>query len=125
MMSTWNTSWRLVWHDPKNYLLNALMWTGVHAFPLLPGLVIRQIFNALTGEATLRWDYWALLALLVGIGVGRLTWLLLSVWVYVPFRFRIDGTLRQNMMSAVLAKPGAAALPNSPGENAGLKHPRA
>ena len=56
MMSTWNTSWRLVWQDPKEYLLNALMWTGVQTFPLLPGLVIRQIFNAMTGEATLRWD---------------------------------------------------------------------
>ena len=29
---------------------------------------------------------------------------------------RVDGTLRQNMMTSVLEKPGAAALPSSPGE---------
>ena len=71
MMNTFETSWHLVWQNPKQYLLNAFMWAGVHSLPLLPGLVIRQIFNYLTGDATLSWDYWALLALLVGIGVGR------------------------------------------------------
>jgi ATP-binding cassette subfamily B protein len=115
-MNTWQTSWRLVWMHPPRYLLNALLWAGVHSLPLVPGLIIRQLFNRLTDGAGLGWDFWTLIALLVGVGVGRLIWLLISVAAYVPLRFKIDGTLRQNMMAAVLAKPGAAALPNSPGE---------
>ncbi len=115
-MNTWQTSWRLVWMHPPQYLLNALLWTGVHTLPLVPGLIIRQLFNRLTDGATLGWDYQTLIALLVGVGVGRLIWLLISVTAYVPLRFQVDGTLRQNMMAAVLSKPGAAALPSSPGE---------
>ncbi len=115
-LTTWQMSWRLVWMHPPMYLLNALLWAGVHSLPLVPGLIIRQLFNQLTDGATLGWNYWSLIALLVGVGVGRLVWLLISVTAYVPLRFKIDGTLRNNMMTAVLEKPGAAALPNSPGE---------
>ena len=115
-LNTWQISWRLVWLDRARYLLNAGLWVGVHAFPLLPGLVTKLIFDRLTGNAGLDRGFWLLIALLVGIGVGRLGWLMLSVYHYVPLRSVIDGILRQNMMSAVLGKPGASALPSSPGE---------
>ena len=78
-MNTWQTSWRPVWLHPPQYLLNAVLWAGVHTLPLVPGLIIRQLFNRLTDGATLGWDYWTLIALLVGVGVGRLIWLLISV----------------------------------------------
>lgn len=115
-MNTWKLSWRLVALYPKAYSVNAVIWIGVHTLPLLPGLVIKGIFDRMSGDTGLEDGFWVLIALLVGIGVGRLIWLLISLLAYIPFRSVIDGTLRLNMMEAVLSKPGAAALPNSPGE---------
>ncbi|MCB0132513.1 MAG: hypothetical protein KDD78_16745, partial [Caldilineaceae bacterium] len=67
-LNTWQISWRLVWLDRAHYLLNAGLWVGVHAFPLLPGLVTKLIFDRLTGNAGLDRGFWLLIALLVGIG---------------------------------------------------------
>ena len=115
-MNTWKISWRLVGLFPGMYAVTAAIWIGVHLLPLLPGLVIKRIFDILTQDAGLDRSFWVLIALLVGIGVGRFIWLMMSLLPYIPFRARMDGTLRLNMMDAVLNKPGAAALPSSPGE---------
>ena len=113
-MNTWKISWRLVGLFPGMYAVTAAIWIGVHLLPLLPGLVIKRIFDILTQDAGLDRSFWVLIALLVGIGVGRFIWLMMSLLPYIPFRARMDGTLRLNMMDAVLNKPGAAALPSSP-----------
>ena len=116
MMNTWQASWRLVGLYPRRYIINACIWTVLHLLPLLPGLVIKAIFDRLVPGATLDSTFWMLIALLVGIGIGRLAWLEFALLYYVPFRFQIIGTLRENMLAAVMEKPGAAALPRSPGE---------
>lgn len=115
-MNTWQASWRLIGLYPRQYVKNSLIWTVLHLLPLLPGLVIKAVFDRLVPGATLDSTFWMLIALLVGIGVGRLAWLEFSLLHYVPFRFQITGTLRENMLAAVMEKPGASALPRSPGE---------
>ena len=115
-MNTFQASWRLAMNQPKSYLINSLMWTGVHTLPLVPGLLIRQLFNQLTEDAVIDWSFWTLIALVVGVGIGRLAMLMSSLLVYIPFRTRIEGTLQHNMLDAILRKPGAAALPGSAGE---------
>jgi len=115
-MNTWQASWRLVMLQPRQYLLASLLWAGVHLAPLLPGLITRELFNQLTGGAGLDTTYWILIGLLVGIGAGRLGMLMAAVLAYVPFRFNIDATLRQNMLGAILSRPGAAAIDGSAGE---------
>jgi ATP-binding cassette subfamily B protein len=98
------------------YAANVLTWGGVHLGPLLPGLLTRQIFNKLTGDAAVAWNLWSLIALLTAVGIGRFMTIFLANAVYASFRITIEGALRQNMMAAILRKPGAMALPNSAGE---------
>lgn len=115
-MNTWQASLQLIRHRPPLYILNGFLWCGVHLWPLVPGLIIREIFNALTGETAVGWNVWTLVAFLVAYGFARFANMYLGLFAYVPYRNYIMGTLRLNMLSAILRHPGAASLPNSPGE---------
>ncbi len=115
-MNTWQASYRIIQNYPGRYWLNALLWGTLALSTLLPGLIIRAIFDKLSGEAAVGWSIGTLLALLLSIGVARFANLMLAFLVYVAFRHRVSGLLRVNMLREILRHPGAAALPNSPGE---------
>lgn len=115
-LTTWQATGKLIGLRPWLFLVNALAWGVIHASMLLPGLVIRQVLDRLTGTATVDWGLWTLIALLVGIGAGRFVVLMLGVATYLPFRFTMEGILRLNLLRYILRRPGAAALPGSPGE---------
>ncbi len=115
-MNTWQISYRLLRNQPWAYAINALAWGIFHALPLLPALFTRSILNKLTGDAAVSWSIGTLLALLVGIGLARFALLMGNFLIYIRFRNHLTGSLRINMLQAILRQPGAAALPNSPGE---------
>lgn len=115
-MSTWTASWTLLGHRRTRYLINVFMWALIMTTPLLPGLVTREIFNSITGDAPAIFGFWTLIVIMAAIGIGRFGLILASVAVFIPFRFLISGTLKLNLMKHILRKPGAVALPNSAGE---------
>ncbi|MDQ3541324.1 MAG: ABC transporter ATP-binding protein/permease [Chloroflexota bacterium] len=90
--------------------------TLFYLVPLLPGLIVREFFNALTDESTARFGIWTLLALLVGVGAGRMSGLILATLCEVTFNQYVEALLRKNMLRRVLERPGARAVPISPGE---------
>jgi len=115
-MNTIHAVTRLISQQKMSYLINVTLWAAIQLSYLVPGLITREVFNLLEGIDSVGWNIWTLLALLVGMGVGRFTLIMAGIWCFVPFITRVEGTLRQNLMAQVLHKPGAAALPNSPGE---------
>ena len=115
-MNTWQASIALIKHWPKMYYLNGVIWGGLHLSMLLPGLVTAWIFDLLSGDASVGWNLPTLIGFMVGIGIGRFVVLVLGIFAYAPFQNRLAGAMRQNMMRHILTRPGAAALPNSPGE---------
>ncbi|MEZ4861755.1 MAG: ABC transporter ATP-binding protein [Caldilineaceae bacterium] len=115
-MNTWQACYRLLTQMRSAYLLNVALWATFQLTPLLPGLITKQILDRLTGNATVGWTIGTLLALLIGLGLARFANMLIGFLAYIKFRHRITGTLRLNMLQEILRHPGAAALPNSPGE---------
>ena len=115
-MGIWQTTVRLIRHRPWLYALNVLLWSTMHVTALVPGLIAREILNKVSGHAAVDWDLWVLCALLVGMGVARFANIFIGLIAYIPFRFTVRGTLMLNMMKHILRKPGARALPDSPGE---------
>lgn len=115
-MNIWQAGAGLIKDRPKLYILNALAWTAIHAVPLLPGLVTREIFNTLSGEATVDLGLWGLVALLVGIAVAQISFIFTGIFVYTTWRVVLGGVLRLNMLARILNLPGAKSLPNSAGE---------
>jgi ATP-binding cassette subfamily B protein len=115
-MNVWQATWHVIRHWPTQYALALLAWTSIRFAPLLPGLVTREILDTLSGETAAGSNIWTLLALLVGIALGRMALLVAGQAAWVPFYFETAGFLQMNMLSHILSRPGARALPGTPGE---------
>lgn len=115
-MNTWAYLWRLITYRPWLYAANILLWIGVHASPILPGLITRMFFDHLTGTNLVAGGMWAIVALLGASVVGRCTVIGLGFLTSITSRNNMAGLLRRNMLERILEMPGAAALSESPGE---------
>ena len=115
-LSTYGLTFRLVMMEFRVYLLNAVAWLVMFVVPLLIGLVVRAIFNDLTGEAPARIGLWGLLALIAGLTLGRVVAILTGIWANATVLNKSSGRVRRNLLERVLARPGANALPGSSGE---------
>jgi ATP-binding cassette, subfamily B, bacterial len=83
---------------------------------LVPGYAIHQFFNVLAGDAAVGWTLWTLVAALVGAEAARSLGMLGLIRTNVPFFVHSLALIRKNMLSHILRRPGARALPDSPGE---------
>ncbi len=113
----WRTLWQLARFRPGLYALLALLEVLFFGFfPQITGLLIRAIFDNLSGAATTGVDVWGLIALLVATALGRSVAIFFDVVVYFQFRYHVAALLRKNLFEHILDRPGARAVPGSPGE---------
>lgn len=115
-MSTLRFVWALITYKPWLYLANILLWTAVHASPVLPGLITRAFFDRLTGVGSAQFDLGTLAVLLVAAVLGRILFIGFGFYTSMTNRFYMAGLLRRNLLARILERPGAAALSESPGE---------
>lgn len=109
--------WRLARFRPGLYLLNGLLTSILfYLFPLVPGLLVRQLFDRLTGAAPVQMGVWGLCALLVGTATARFMLTLGSIATDLTQFFAVGALVRKNLLAQVLQQPGARVLPASPGE---------
>lgn len=112
----WWFYWRLIRFVPWIYALNLSAIIAVLMLDLAPGLLAREFFNTLSGQARAGLDLWTLTALLVMTGVGQVLFLLVLPMTNTTFVFTAGALLRKNLLARVLERPGARALPASSGE---------
>jgi ATP-binding cassette subfamily B protein len=115
-MTTFQYLKGLIMYKPFRYFINALAWTIIYLAPIAPGLITKAFFDTLTGNATLKFGVWGLIALLIGAALGRILLIVFGFITDVHFRFRMGMLLRRNLLEHVLKQPGAQAIPVSPGE---------
>ncbi|WP_248925784.1 ABC transporter ATP-binding protein [Paenibacillus hamazuiensis] len=115
-MSTFTFLIRMISYRPLLYWLNATAWSLIYLAPILPGLVTKRFFDTLSGDAPATLSVWTLIALLLASALVRVVLIIFGFLTDVNFRQRIGGLLRRNLLSHVLKKPGARAIPGSPGE---------
>ncbi len=115
--STWWYIWQLTKYKPWIYGAFGLMEILIFGvFPQLSGFVIQAIFNQLTGEAQAGFTLWTLAAFLVAIAIGRGAAFFTDVLLYFTFQYNVTALLRRNIFDTILRRPGARAVPESPGE---------
>jgi len=108
---------RLARYRPAVFVTSGLLVGGAfYLFPLVPGLVIQQIFNGLTGNAPAALNLWGLLALLVGSVLARIIALFGGVSAEVTLKQVSSALMHQNVFEYILHRPGARSLPASAGE---------
>src|SRR5918998_200717 len=115
-MKTWQFLWELLRYRRGLYLFNCLMITMFFLLEMLPVLVAREFFNNLTGDAPVRFGMLPLMVVLVMSAVARVAFLFGAMLSNTTFRFTVGALLRRNLFERILERPGARAVPQSPGE---------
>lgn len=115
-MKTWQIILKAVGYVPWLWVGNLIGITGIFLSFQVAGLMTREFFNMLTGEAPARFGYWTIIAFLAGGGIARIASIYLTVGTNIPLMYRIAALLQKNILGRILSLPGARALDQSPGE---------
>jgi ATP-binding cassette subfamily B protein len=116
-LKTYSYIWELIRFRPWLYLaLGVLEILFFGVFPQLVAWITRSFFDTLTGEAQASVGVWGLIALLMAIAVARVAAIFGDVAVYFTFMYTVAALLRKNLFEHILRRPGARAVPGSPGE---------
>ncbi|HEV7662278.1 MAG TPA: ABC transporter ATP-binding protein [Chloroflexota bacterium] len=116
-MSTWRAIAAMARFKPWLYISSGLLASGVfYVFPLVPGIVIRDFIDRLTGGATVGFDLWVPLAVLCGVAILRAVMQLIGVAVERGLQMVVAALLQRNALDHILRQPGAQPLPASTGE---------
>ncbi|KAA3663274.1 MAG: ABC transporter ATP-binding protein [Chloroflexi bacterium] len=113
---TWKFVWSLIRFRQPQHTFNLIsLLVPMIAMIGMP-LIIRAYLNMLSGSAPVAFNLWTLLALLVVFVMSHMG----AVWgifrMNRPFMLHNHALLHKNMMQRILERPGANALPESPGE---------
>ena len=109
-VSGWKFLWRMMRYTPKLYLIDSIFWILIMGLPAVPGLIIREFFDTLTGESQLGFSPWALIALLLATGLGRIIVLFAGRFTKTQHRFTMSSLLRRNLLERILNRPGAQPM---------------
>ena len=108
---------RLVRSRPLLYvtliILRSLIFSGA---PIVTGLIIRAFFDRLTGGAPAGLSLPTLAALLVGTAFARSAFIFADITAHFTWMLSSSTLLRRNLFDRILERPGAQAVPGSPGE---------
>jgi ATP-binding cassette subfamily B protein len=112
----WKIIWKLIRFSPGVWWLFfacvVLKELSGHVF----GLALREFFNLLSTPSTARFGLWTIIAVLFAHGIFAALMDISSGFSSVLFQTNSLTLLRHNMLAHILKQPGAAALPDSPGE---------
>src|SRR5712692_6021810 len=115
-MKTFQFMWRMIRYRPWLYLFDAILWTLIHLAPVVPGLIAQSFFNNLPKDSHLSSGLWTLIALFIMTALARVMLVFGGILVDSLHRFTMSALLRRNLLERILERPGARAVPGSPGE---------
>jgi len=116
-MKPWRYVVRMATFKPWLFVASGLTASTLfYLVPLLPGVIVREVFDRLSDGATTDSGIWALLALLAGVGAVNMPGLVSATYFETTLHLYVHALLRKNMLRRILDHPGARAVPLSPGE---------
>jgi ATP-binding cassette subfamily B protein len=115
-LPAWRVILAMIRFRPRLWLGNLAAMLVLMLVFQVPGLAMRAFFNLLTGDAQVSLGIWAIVALLFASEVGRVMGVYGLISTNVPFFVHTITLLRKNLLKNILRRPGASALPDSPGE---------
>ena len=115
-LSIWKGTWALIRFRPWYFAANLGLGVVVLGSELIPGLISRRFFDELTGAAPATLGIGTLLALFVGVQLGRATLNIGYEWGGWLVRSVNNVLMRVNFMANILAKPAARPMPVESGD---------
>ena len=115
-LPAWKVIVRMIQYKPGLWTANLVAMLIAMLFFQIPGLVMREFFNLLSGDTQAGFNLWTLIALLFAAEIGSLLGIYGLFTTNIPFFMNTMTLLRKNLLTHILRRPGASALPDSPGE---------
>ncbi len=106
----------LLAYRPGLFALNLLAWGIIHSLPILAGLFIKFVFDALAGQAAVGMNAWTFVALLTVLNLTRIGAFVWGIWLWATLWHRIELLMRRNVLEYLLKARGSRLMPDSPGE---------
>ena len=107
--------WRLIRFSPLLYGLSFIFSLAYYGLPLLIGLIIREFFNALTGETPVGFDLWTLVILFLGTRLTIQIFEQSYAATYAYFEGKLQTLIRRNLFKSLLQDADIHSVQN-PGE---------
>jgi len=108
--------WRLIRYRPGLYAADIAAWTAILLLELAAGYVAKLFFDAITGAAPAGLTVGTVIGWVGGVALARILSVFTGGWIDIRHRYTMEVLLRRNLLSGVLAQPGACALPGPTGE---------
>ena len=115
-LPAWKVVWAMITYRKLLWSINLAGIMMLYLVALVPGIAFKEFFDLLSGEASAGITLWTLVTLLIVTEVVRSVSGYMIMRSNVPFFVHTLTLLRKNMLQNVLRRPGAKALPDSPGE---------
>ena len=112
-MNPFPVAWRISKPWPFMFWINVFLWAGFHIFPVIIGVMVGRVFDALDqGDQNLAitalWIYLAVI-------IGRLVLFQSSILSYSRLWHRMILLVRRNLLDYLMRAPGSRVLPMSTG----------
>src|SRR6185503_5386079 len=116
-LPAWRVIWEMMRFRPWLWFIDLLCVTLIRfVWQIAPALIMKAFFDMLTGATHLTFGLWAIVAFALASWVGRVVASYGFYYADVPIFADIPTLLRKNLLRHILRRPGASALPDSPGE---------
>jgi len=116
-LPTWKVIYEMIRFRPFLWVID-LISVALYRFSsqVAPALIIKAFFDMITGNATLAFGIWTIVAFFLAIWLGRVLAGYGFYYADVPIFAEMGTLLRKNLLQYILKRPGASQLPDSPGE---------
>jgi ATP-binding cassette subfamily B protein len=116
-LPAWRVIWEMILFRPWLWFVD-LLSVAIFRFSwqIAPALIIKAFFDFVEGGAPLRFGIWTIIAFALAAWLGRVVGGYGFYYADVPIFADIPTLLRKNLLRYILKRPGAASLPDSPGE---------
>ncbi len=116
-LPAWKVIWEMIRFRPWLDVIDFVSVTLIRfCWQVAPALIIKAFFDMVTGATQLTYGIWAIVAFLLATWLGRVVASYGFYYADVPIFSELNTLLRKNLLTHILKRPGAAQLPDSPGE---------
>jgi ATP-binding cassette subfamily B protein len=115
-VSAWRHGARIVAVRPVAFAVYLAHYLAFYTLPLASGLILRAVFDALSGHASAGFSVWTLVALMAGAETARLVVIFSTVRFGQAFHLGLASLLRGAMLGGLVGGPGPGATIGAPGE---------
>ncbi|MDX2007177.1 MAG: ABC transporter ATP-binding protein [Meiothermus sp.] len=114
--TTWQYMRRVFGWRRGHWWFNVFLWTGFHTIPLAFPLLVKAIFDAMSGQQTAGLNAWTLLTLFAVTQFGRVGWFTVAFTQWSQFELMLKAWIRRNLLEHLMTAKGSRVLPDSPSE---------